>query len=112
MGTEVDHVELIRRHEPHDGTKRRVCASRYTKARRHEESVQDLVRIAAVKETLMLTRREFGKIALAGLPAATVVGSGSIFGAFAQTRPNSLIEGVQIGTITYSFRSMTDQSAE
>jgi sugar phosphate isomerase/epimerase len=60
----------------------------------------------------MLTRREFGKIALAGLPAATVVGSGSIFGAFAQTRPNSLIEGVQIGTITYSFRSMTDQSAE
>ena len=60
----------------------------------------------------MLTRREFGKIALAGLPAATVVGSGSIFGAFAQTRPNSLIEGVQIGTITYSFRSMPDQSAE
>jgi hypothetical protein len=23
MGTEVDHVELIRRHEPHDGTKNR-----------------------------------------------------------------------------------------
>ena len=60
----------------------------------------------------MLTRREFGKIALAGLPAATVVGSGSIFGAFAQTRPNSLFERVQIGTITYSFRSMPDQSAE
>jgi sugar phosphate isomerase/epimerase len=27
-------------------------------------------------------------------------------------RPNSLINGVQIGTITYSFRSMPDQSAE
>jgi sugar phosphate isomerase/epimerase len=59
------------------------------------------------------TRREFGKIALAGLPAATVLGgSGSIFGAFAQAKPNSLIDGVQIGTITYSFRSMPDQSAE
>jgi sugar phosphate isomerase/epimerase len=61
------------------------------------------------------TRREFGKLALAGLPAATVLGgSGSIFGAFAQaqTKPNSLIDGVQIGTITYSYRSMPDQSAE
>ena len=27
-------------------------------------------------------------------------------------RPNSLINGVQIGCITYSFRSMADQSAE
>jgi sugar phosphate isomerase/epimerase len=59
------------------------------------------------------TRREFGTMALAGLPAATVLGgSGSIFGAFAQARPNSLIDGVQIGTITYSFRSMPDQGAE
>src|SRR5947208_16564237 len=61
----------------------------------------------------MLTRREFGKLALAGLPAATVLGrSESIFGASAQTKPNSLINGVQIGTITYSYRSMPDQSAE
>jgi sugar phosphate isomerase/epimerase len=59
------------------------------------------------------TRREFGKLALAGLPAATVLGgSGSIFGAFAQSKPNSLIEGVQIGAITYSYRSLPDQSAE
>ena len=59
------------------------------------------------------TRREFGKLALAGLPAATVLGgSGSLCRVFAQTRPNSLIDGVQIGTITYSFRSMPDQSAE
>lgn len=29
-----------------------------------------------------------------------------------QSKPNSLINGVQIGVITYSFRSMPDQSAE
>jgi sugar phosphate isomerase/epimerase len=60
------------------------------------------------------TRREFGKLALAGLPAAAVLGrSDSIFGvAIAQAKPNSLINGVQIGTITYSYRSMPDQSAE
>ena len=59
------------------------------------------------------TRREFGKLALAGLPAAAVLGrSDSLFGAFAQAKPNSLINGVQIGTITYSYRSMPDQSAE
>jgi sugar phosphate isomerase/epimerase len=60
----------------------------------------------------MLTRRELGKLALA-VPAATILGrSESIFGAGAQAKPNSLIEGVQIGTITYSYRSMPDQSAE
>jgi sugar phosphate isomerase/epimerase len=59
------------------------------------------------------SRREFGKLALAGLPAAAVLGRAeSILGAFAQAKPNSLINGVQIGTITYSFRSMPDQSAE
>lgn len=51
------------------------------------------------------TRREFGKLALAGLPAAAVLGrTESIFGAFAQARPNSLISGVQVGVIVpYSF---------
>jgi len=58
------------------------------------------------------TRRAFGKLALAS-PAAAVLGRESIFfGAFAPAKPNSLIDGVQIGTITYSYRSMTDQSAE
>ena len=73
----------------------------------------------------MLTRRELGKLAL-GVPAVAILGrSESIFGApspiaalmgfggaGAQAKPNSLIEGVQIGTITYSYRSMLDQSAE
>ena len=59
------------------------------------------------------TRREFGKLALAGLPAAALLGRGeSIFGAFAQAKPNSVVNGVQLGTITYSYRAMTDQSAE
>jgi sugar phosphate isomerase/epimerase len=59
------------------------------------------------------TRREFGKLALAGLPAAATLGStGSIISAFAQVKPSSLIDGVQIGVITYSYRSMPDQTAE
>lgn len=75
---------------------------------------------------MTLTRREFGRLALASLPAAAVLGRGdAVFGAFglppyfagatpgqAQAKPNSLIDGVQIGTITYSYRSMPDQSAE
>jgi sugar phosphate isomerase/epimerase len=57
------------------------------------------------------TRREFGKLALAGVPAAPLLG------AFVQARtqgriPNSVISGVNVGTITYSYRSMPDQSAE
>ena len=59
------------------------------------------------------TRREFGKLALAGVPAAAMAGgSGALLRAFVQSKPNSLIDGVQIGTITYSYRSMPDQSAE
>ena len=59
------------------------------------------------------SRREFGKLALAGLPAAAMLGeSGALLRAFAQAKPNSLIEGVQIGTITYSYRSMPEETAE
>ena len=60
----------------------------------------------------MLSRREFGRLTLASLPAATVLGGSDFFTAFAQGKPNSKIDGVQIGTITYSYRSMSDQSAE
>lgn len=59
------------------------------------------------------TRREFGKLALAGVPATLIAAhTESIFGAFAQAKPNSLVNGVQLGTITYSYRAMPDQSAE
>ncbi|AQG78137.1 TIM barrel protein [Spirosoma montaniterrae] len=52
----------------------------------------------------------------AALAAGTLLGTNKLFGAPAIIRhynkPNSLINGVQIGTITYSFRDMPDQSAE
>ena len=56
------------------------------------------------------TRRDFGKLALTAVPAA---GLFKPFEALAQAgKPNSVIDGVHIGTITYSYRSMPDQSAE
>src|SRR5690349_13496346 len=58
-----------------------------------------------------LSRREFGKMALASVPAAALLGSAGELLAFAG-KPDSKINGVQIGTITYSYRSMPDQSAE
>jgi len=54
------------------------------------------------------TRREFGQLALAGLPAAAVLARPAV----AQGRPNSVVNGVHLATITYSYRSMPDQSAE
>lgn len=62
------------------------------------------------------TRRQFLG-ATAALVSGAVVGSHPLFGAPAIVRrvgdkPNSLIDGVQIGAITYSFREMPDQSAE
>jgi sugar phosphate isomerase/epimerase len=60
---------------------------------------------------MQYTRREFGRLALTTLPAATLLEHP--FGALAQTRrPNSVVDGVHLGTITYSYRSMPDQSAE
>ena len=58
------------------------------------------------------TRRELGKLMLT-LPCAAVFGpSESLFAGLFQAKPNSKIAGVQIGAITYSYRSMPDQSAE
>jgi sugar phosphate isomerase/epimerase len=59
------------------------------------------------------TRRDFAKMALV-LPGAAMLGrSGTPFGSLTQIgKPNSRFGGVQIGTITYSYRSMPDQSAE
>ena len=42
-----------------------------------------------------LTRRELGKLALAAIPASKLL-----------AKPNSKFDGVQIGVITYSYRSM------
>jgi len=58
---------------------------------------------------MLYTRREIGKLALM-VPAASV--AESPFALAQARRPNSVIGGVSIGTITYSYRSMPDQSAE
>ena len=61
-----------------------------------------------------VTRRQFiGTTAsIIGATAITpsVLGVPAIISSY--SKPNSLINGVQIGAITYSFRSMPDQSAE
>ena len=52
----------------------------------------------------MYTRRELGKLALAALPAATLLRSG----AFAQSKPNSKVRGVMIGmNVPYNFGGRT-----
>lgn len=64
------------------------------------------------RERPQYSRREFTKLALAALPAAGVADLGWAASAFAQAKPNSTIDGVRIGTITYSYRSLPDQGAE
>ncbi len=61
---------------------------------------------------MQYTRREFGRLALAGLPAAALLERPWLGSVLAQARPNSVFGGVQIGVITYSYRSMADQSGE
>ncbi len=51
------------------------------------------------------TRRDFGKFALAGVPLASAVLLRPDR-LFAAEKPNSKIDGVQIGVITYSFNGM------
>ena len=50
-----------------------------------------------------ISRREFGTLALAGIPAAWILGRTAVS---ASSKINSKINGVQIGAITYSFRSL------
>src|SRR5215472_13026660 len=55
---------------------------------------------------MLYTRRDVGRMGLAA-------GLASAFGSkLIAAKPNSKINGVQVGTITYSYRSMPDQSAE
>ena len=56
------------------------------------------------------SRREIGKLALAALPAATLLERP--LAVLGQSKPNSVVNGVNLGTITYSYRSMPDQRAE
>jgi sugar phosphate isomerase/epimerase len=53
------------------------------------------------RDEFLYSRRDFGKLALAGLPVALALGDLKAFAAI-----DSKINGVQIGAITYSFRSI------
>ena len=55
------------------------------------------------------TRRDFGKLAIGALPAAALLNQP--FRAFAATKPDSVINGVHVSTITYSYRSMLSVSS-
>jgi sugar phosphate isomerase/epimerase len=50
-----------------------------------------------------LSRRDFGRLALAGVPAAWMLANRPLS---AREKINSKINGVQIGAITYSFRTL------
>ncbi|NBC65402.1 MAG: sugar phosphate isomerase/epimerase [Bacteroidetes bacterium] len=67
------------------------------------------------KKNKGVSRRQFLGTSFS-LATGLLVGAGSAFGASSTLRtlakPDSMINGVQIGTITYSYRSMPDQSAE
>ena len=52
------------------------------------------------------TRRQFGTIALAGLPAGLLLRPQAASGAFAQAKPNSKWAGVQVGmNVPYNFKT-------
>src|SRR5262245_12437181 len=57
------------------------------------------------KNSQPLSRRHFGKLVLAGIPASLALRDLKL-SAWAEI--NSRIKGVQIGAITYSFRTMSD----
>ena len=52
------------------------------------------------------SRRELGKLALAGLPVSSVLGVLGHLPLSARAKIDSTIKGVQIGAITYSFRTI------
>src|SRR5580704_14603063 len=54
------------------------------------------------------TRRDFGKFAMSAAPAAAGL-SGLVLPGLMQAAPDSKIDGVQVGTITYSFRQGVDK---
>ncbi len=84
-------------------------SARAGRSRRHALRVH----AASIRSTTMrYTRRDFGKLALTAMPAVAVLRPSLAALAQAPAKPNSTINGVDLGTITYSYRSMPDQSAE
>ena len=58
------------------------------------------------------SRRDLGKLALSAVPVLAITRPSRGAPAQPPARPNSTVNGVDLGTITYSYRSMPDQSAE
>jgi sugar phosphate isomerase/epimerase len=67
------------------------------------------ISFGAEESTMPYTRREFGRLSLGALPAAALM---EPWAAAQARKPSSTIDGVRVGTITYSYRSMPDQSAD
>src|SRR5262249_51454555 len=117
------HRELRRRGRGLYGSGDGSSVSSGGRAGRGKGDVMIWLRIADGRESVMrYTRREIAKMALAALPAAAIVErpwaalagegrEGAAGQAEKSRKPNSVIDGVHIGTITYSYRSMPDQSA-
>ena len=63
------------------------------------------------RQSARYTRRHFGRVALAAVPAATFLGAPPFSWGLAQAAINSRFKGVQIGAITYSFRAISDADA-
>ncbi len=61
---------------------------------------------------MSVTRRQFGKLAMATVPAALIGGRSPASATVRQSRPTSLINGVQVGVITYSYRALPAQGAD
>jgi sugar phosphate isomerase/epimerase len=59
------------------------------------------------------TRRDFGRIALAGLPAGLLLEPGAAFAALMQGKPNSKWAGVQVGmNVPYNFKTGNYMTAD
>lgn len=61
---------------------------------------------------MQYTRRDMGKLALTAVPALVLTHQPLAALAQAARKPNSVVNGVNIGAISYSYRTMPDQSAE
>ena len=59
------------------------------------------------------TRRDFGRIALAGVPAGLLIDPAAAFGGLMQSKPNSKWAGVQVGmNVPYNFKTGNYMTAD
>jgi sugar phosphate isomerase/epimerase len=66
-----------------------------------------------METTMTYTRRQFGTIALAGLPSGLLLRPGLAGGGFVQAKPNSKWAGVQVGmNVPYNFKAGNYMTAD